>query len=378
MGDVLDTLAAIDAGSPLAALRRRRPDATVHTEGAHRALFVPVDPGGAGATERAAVALRVAAWHEEPRLAAHYRRLLTASGEGGGALADAVVAGVPGGGTAALTDGPLAARLRAELDHADLLTTRPADARPEHLAALAAAGLTERDVVTVSQVIGYVSFQARVLAGLLLLAGAAPERPAPAAPRIRSASVARRFTQAELGWEPWVAPLAPDLSDADGEQRAALGARAGSPYFRLLARDAPVLVERTATDAGVFRSEGGLPRAERELGAAVASRVNGCVYCASVHSRFASRYSGRRDDVQRLLDEGVEGAQDDRWRRLIDFAAALSQTPSRADPADVAGLREAGCSDLEVLDLAQATAFFAWANRLMLTLGEPAGGEGAG
>jgi alkylhydroperoxidase domain protein/CMD domain protein len=378
MGDVLDALAGIDAGSPLAELRRLRPDATVHTEGAHRALFAPADAGGVGATERAAVALRVAARHREPRLAAHYRRLLTASGEGGDDLADAVAALVPGLRAAPLVNGPLARRLHAELDHADLLATRPADARPEHLAVLAAVGVTVRDVVTVSQVIGYVSFQARVLAGLRLLAGVAPDRPAPAAPRIRSASVPRRFTQAELGWEPWVEPLAADLGDADEEQRAALGARAGSPYFRLLARDAPVLVERTATDVGIFRSEGGLPRAERELGAAVASRVNGCVYCASVHSRFASHYSGRRDDVQRLLDEGVEGVQDDRWRLLIDFAAALSQTPSSADLADVARLREAGCSDLEILDLAQATAFFAWANRLMLTLGEPSGGEGAG
>jgi alkylhydroperoxidase domain protein len=182
----------------------------------------------------------------------------------------------------------------------------------------------------------------------------------------------RAFTQEELDWTPWVEPLS--LDDASPEQREALGARASSPYFRLLAHDAPVLVERTATDVGVFRSELGLARAERELGAAVASRVNGCVYCASVHARFASHFSGRRADVQRLLDEGVEAAQDERWRAVIDFAAALSQTPSRADESDLARLRALGYGDLEILDLAQATAFFAWANRLMLTLGEPAGG----
>jgi alkylhydroperoxidase domain protein len=186
--------------------------------------------------------------------------------------------------------------------------------------------------------------------------------------------VARRFTQDVLDWAPWIAPLGPD--EADEEQAAALGPRAGSPYFRLLARDAPVLVERTATDVGIFRSEGGLPRAERELAAAVASRVNGCVYCASVHARFASHFSGRTADVQRLLDEGVTAAQDDRWRRLVDTAAALSQTPPLAGPADVERLREGGLSDLEVLDLVQAAAFFAWANRLMLTLGEPVGAAG--
>lgn len=37
----------------------------------------------------------------------------------------------------------------------------------------------------------------------------------------------------------------------------------------------------------------------------------------------------------------------------------------------MAALREQALTDLELLDLVQATAFFAWANRLMLTLGEP-------
>jgi len=34
-------------------------------------------------------------------------------------------------------------------------------------------------------------------------------------------------------------------------------------------------------------------------------------------------------------------------------------------------LRDIGLTDLELLDLVGAVAFFSWANRLMLTLGEP-------
>ena len=37
----------------------------------------------------------------------------------------------------------------------------------------------------------------------------------------------------------------------------------------------------------------------------------------------------------------------------------------------VARLRELDLSDLEILDVSQAAAFFSWANRLMLTLGGP-------
>ena len=188
--------------------------------------------------------------------------------------------------------------------------------------------------------------------------------------RIRTAVSARPFTQDKFGWSPWVEPLAPGAATL--QQEAALpGPKATSPYYRLLARDTPVLLARTAVDKGIFRTRGGLPRGERELAAVVASRVNGCVYCASVHARFASTYTGRRDDVRRLLDEGVEAEQDARWRGLIDFVALLSQTPSRAELTDLAALRRLGLSSLEVLDAVQSSAFFAWANRLMLTLGEP-------
>jgi alkylhydroperoxidase family enzyme len=40
-------------------------------------------------------------------------------------------------------------------------------------------------------------------------------------------------------------------------------------------------------------------------------------------------------------------------------------------------LRQNGLSDLEILDLIHAVAMFAWANRLMQTLGEPVPLSGA-
>jgi len=124
-----------------------------------------------------------------------------------------------------------------------------------------------------------------------------------------------RFTQETLGWVPWVEPLDElDLTERHYEglvQRP----RAKNTYFRLLASDPEVLGARTKTDLDIFyNTADGLGRAERELGAAVASRSNGCVYCASVHSAFATHFSRRGDDVQRLLDDGV-GADlgDETW-----------------------------------------------------------------
>jgi alkylhydroperoxidase domain protein len=178
------------------------------------------------------------------------------------------------------------------------------------------------------------------------------------------------FTQDRLDWVPWLEPVA--LAEASSDQLAVLdGFRATSPYFRLLARDPGVLGERTAVDRAVFYGHGGLPRAERELAATVTSRLNGCVFCASVHSAQSSALSGRTADVQRLLDEGVGVRIDERRDAITDFAAALAATPPRASTAQVERLRAAGLADDEISDIVHATAFFSWANRLMLTLGEP-------
>ena len=182
-----------------------------------------------------------------------------------------------------------------------------------------------------------------------------------------------RFTQEALGWVPWVEPLDElDLTDRHYEglvQRP----RAKNPYFRLLARDPEVLGARTRTDLDIFyNTADGLGRAERELGAAVASRSNGCVYCASVHSAFATHFSKRGEDVQRLLDDGV-GADlgDEAWNAVRDAVVALTATPVRFGPEHVAALRASGFDDTAILDVINSGAFFNWANRLMLSLGEP-------
>jgi len=181
------------------------------------------------------------------------------------------------------------------------------------------------------------------------------------------------FTQEGLGWVPWLLPVAEDeLTDA---QRDALiePARAKMPYFRLLARDPEALRARTLTDLDIFYNvTGGIGRAERELAAAATSRHNGCVFCASVHAAAATRESGREADVQRLLDEGVDAdLGDETWNAVVAASVALADTPLAFDESDIARLRAAGLDDAEIVDVIGGAAFFNWANRLMLSLGEP-------
>ena len=180
------------------------------------------------------------------------------------------------------------------------------------------------------------------------------------------------FTREPLGWQPWLAPLDREELTPRHYEGLIEEQRAGFAYFRLLARDPELLGARTRLDNDIFYNEdAGLPRAERELAATAASRVNGCVFCASVHARAAAQLSGRGEDVDRLLAEGTDATLGERWDAIVAAAQALTTTPVAFGPEHVARLRAAGLGDDEIHDVIGGAAFFNWANRLMLSLGEP-------
>jgi alkylhydroperoxidase domain protein len=180
------------------------------------------------------------------------------------------------------------------------------------------------------------------------------------------------FTRDMLDWLPWLEPVPADKMTE--RQLASLvdAARVKSDYFRLLARDPDVLEARTRTDKDIFYNpDAGLPRAERELAAASVSRLNGCIYCASVHARFAATYSKRTDDVDKLLAQGTGVDLDKRWNAIVAASVALTETPISFGPEHIDRLREVGLDDDAIVDVINAASFFNWANRLMLSLGEP-------
>jgi len=180
------------------------------------------------------------------------------------------------------------------------------------------------------------------------------------------------FTQQKLGWLPWLEPLPADAMTDRHWAGLVDASRAKSAYFMLLARDPDILQFRTKTDKDIFYNpDAGLPRAERELAAAATSRANGCIYCASVHSAFAAHFSKRAEDVQRLLDEGVGADLGERWNAIVAASVALTATPPEFGPGHIARLRAAGLDDAAIVDVINGAAFFNWANRLMLSLGEP-------
>lgn len=157
--DIIDAVLGTDPGSPLDLLRRQRPVQRERIQSSHDAALRPADPRNLPLPLRAALARRMSRLWNNDALADHYLRL--AEAEGGDP--ETLRAGDPA------WDGGDDPRLRAILRHVDLVTRRPRDSTAEDIAALAAQGLDDRDIVTLAGLIAFVNFQILVVAGLRML-----------------------------------------------------------------------------------------------------------------------------------------------------------------------------------------------------------------
>jgi uncharacterized peroxidase-related enzyme len=67
----------------------------------------------------------------------------------------------------------------------------------------------------------------------------------------------------------------------------------------------------------------------------------------------------------------VDADLGERWNAIVAASVALSATPPAFTAEHAQRLRKAGLSTEEISDVVHGAAFFNWANRLMLSLGEP-------
>jgi CMD domain protein len=191
--DIIDTLAGIEPGSHLDAVRRsRRPVAREQAQKSYDSLFRPADYGEFGPLERFAVAVFVAGLHGQDGTKAFYAERLRSSAatdETRAALDAEIAAARTKGPYGAYPKGPLSRedttgpvhrvadahrealgpRLGAALQHVHMLVFHPRDADGRSLQALIDAGWTTTEIVTLSQLVAFLSFQIRVVAGLSVL-----------------------------------------------------------------------------------------------------------------------------------------------------------------------------------------------------------------
>ena len=152
--DLIELLLGIAPDDRVGALRRQRPEALRHAEGAFRELLLPADPGRLSLAERAAVALRIAAAERCEPLSVAFRALLHRA-DAGALSARAEAPAVTG-------DDRLAALLR----YADKAGLRPREVSQADTDALTALGLGPREIVALTQLVAFVPYQVRVIAAL--------------------------------------------------------------------------------------------------------------------------------------------------------------------------------------------------------------------
>jgi CMD domain protein len=197
--DSIDELLGVTPGSAIDELRARRPVTRANAQASYDALFAPAFPGTVSAVERFAVAAFVTGLHASGVTQQYYAEQLAGAATApvadpsARALPQAVAAEIAAGRTSgpygAYPAGPLSvedtdglryrvaperrdvlgARLSAALEHAHLLVFRPREASPAALQALLDAGWSTSDIVTLSQLVAFLTFQIRVVAGLELL-----------------------------------------------------------------------------------------------------------------------------------------------------------------------------------------------------------------
>lgn len=158
--DVIDTVLGLDPSSPLLALRERRARLKHLTQTSYAAALRPAEPRNFSYAMRAALAARMATLWKSTELTAHYKAKLAEEGPGPelDAIADPSAEPAPGD-----------ARLAAILAHVDLVTLTPRDATRADIEKLQAAGLDDRDIVTLAGLIAFVNYQVLVVAGLKML-----------------------------------------------------------------------------------------------------------------------------------------------------------------------------------------------------------------
>ena len=203
-GDIIDLLAGIEPGSSLSGIRARRLQARENAQKSYVALFEPVDFGGVAAAERYAVAAFVAGVHDEPATGNFYLAKLanvTDRANWVEPLKAEIERAKTQGPYGAFPAGPLSVedttglifrvsgdgqrilgpRLGAFLEHAHLLVFRPRDAAPAAMQALLDAGWSTTSIVTLSQLVAFLSFQVRSVSGLRTLGASLGQNTAAAA-----------------------------------------------------------------------------------------------------------------------------------------------------------------------------------------------------
>ena len=122
-----------------------------------------------------------------------------------------------------------------------------------------------------------------------------------------------------------------------------------------------------------------LPKAYLETIGVYVSLLNECQYCVEHHFAGLKRLLSddeRADEIRRAFDGGNPAdAFAGRDLAGLQYAKQLTTAASTVSENNIEALRAAGFDDGEILEINQVTAYFAYANRMVLGLGIDTDGD---
>lgn len=255
------------------------------------------------------------------------------------------------------------------------LASQPTSLHTKSLAELECCGLSREDIVTLTQLTGFVSFQARIMAVWQALGGS----PVRQLPLYSSHQDADRdiFIRRGLAWQPAID--APDRRFASDGQTGHYGC---ADHFPLSAALAGILAHEPRTlhllkeliahcwPVGESLSD------DDWLVIMAVSRINGSLSC---FEEAAVRWQGcpQLPEVFRLSDPEIARWQQShpREQAIIQAAQSLTRAPDRFTHLQLDRLAEQGLTLSRSVSLLLLGALSGWLNRLKISLGHMADKE---
>lgn len=232
-------------------------------------------------------------------------------------------------------------------------------------------GLTEYDIILMTQIIGYVGFQARTVAGFQALNGQ-PVRLIPGM-EMQQEAASTKFTEPHTLWTAGMDGV--DMRIASTRQLESLAAWQPLPAFRLLA---PILAHESALldELGEIYSGarfGLIDDDVAELIALYSARINGSVHC---FNESWQQWTGA-DELAEAVRHGDRvlkrlGQTQAKEGAIAQAVQVLTCAPDRFSAAHFSALLAQGFAAPSAIGLVAWCALCGWLNRLKIALGDVA------
>lgn len=128
----------------------------------------------------------------------------------------------------------------------------------------------------------------------------------------------------------------------------------------------------------IMTSETKLPRAIKEMIAALTSKLNQCGYCVTHHVNFMKQYGVSESMAGTIGEDYRKSGIDKKTLRLLEYAEKVTKHAYKVTDADIAGLKESGWSDREILEATAVVGQFSFINRIVDALGVELETSGSG